>query len=154
MEKEYNDCKVRPARPDDGPRLYHDIRIDDIAEIIGLGEHPRIAIEESLKKAERAYTVTDKEGGVLAIFGVCPTETSGVGCGWMLGTTRLGTISWTFRRHCRDWLPTVMGDYRCLINLVSTSNTLSIRWLKWMGAEWLRADRIPGYLEFMIPKQP
>ena len=47
-EIKYKDCIVMKANGYfDAPQLYHDLRTIDMLEIIGLGNHPRLAIDES-----------------------------------------------------------------------------------------------------------
>ena len=88
---------------------------------------------------------------VICVFGVTKTHVDTVGCVWMLGTDRVRSIKREFIRNCKEWEAELGADYRCLINVVSTSNKISMRWLKWMGAEFLR-EQPKGYLEFMLPR--
>ena len=151
VRKEYENCLVRDAVPSDAIRLYKELRVDDMLEIIGLDHHPWTAVEYSVKAADKAFSVTTLDDDLICVFGVTKTHVDSVGCAWMLGTDRIRSIRRDFIRNCGEWANEMMGDYRCLINVVSVSNKISMRWLKWMGAEFLR-EQPKGYLEFMIPK--
>ena len=130
--------------------LYEDMRVEDMLEVIGLGTHLRQACGQSFEHSTKAFTIMQMPVNKLAgSFGVCDTAVDGVGCVWMLGTHRLYNIKTTFIRHSREWLDELMGDYRMLTNLVAKSNLLSMRWLKWLGAEFIR-EPTEGYLEFII----
>ena len=147
----YSDCRIRPAIPElDSWRLYEDLRVEDMLEVIGLGRHPREAVERSFEHSQKAYTImSNTDNNIVASFGVCPTHSERVGCIWLLGTYRMLDIQRTFIRHSREWLNELMGDYNCVVNTVSMSNHLSMRWLKWLGADFLREEP-EGYQEFVI----
>ncbi len=151
MVREYTDCRVRPARIADVFPLYREMRVADMLEIIGLNHHPWEALNQSFKESAKVFTLETKEKDVIAMFGVCATHVPTIGCVWLLGTERMRTIKSTFVRNSKEWVDELMGNYRCVINVVSTSNKLSMRWLKWLGAEFLR-EQPKGYLEFMLPK--
>ena len=142
---------VRDAVESDAIRLYKELRVDDMLEIIGLDHHPWTAVEYSIKASDKAFTATTLDDDVICVFGVTKTHVDTVGCVWMLGTDRVRSIKREFIRNCKEWEAELGADYRCLINVVSTSNKISMRWLKWMGAEFLR-EQPKGYLEFMLPR--
>ena len=142
---------VRDAVESDAIRLYKELRVDDMLEIIGLNHHPWTAVEYSIKASDKAFTATTLDDDVICVFGVTKTHVDTVGCVWMLGTDRVRSIKREFIRNCKEWEAELGADYRCLINVVSTSNKISMRWLKWLGAEFLR-EQPKGYLEFMIPR--
>ena len=142
---------VRDAVESDAIRLYKELRVDDMLEIIGLNHHPWTAVEYSIKASDKAFTATTLDDDVICVFGVTKTHVDTVGCVWMLGPDRVRSIKREFIRNCKEWEAELGADYRCLINVVSTSNKISMRWLKWMGAEFLR-EQPKGYLEFMLPR--
>ena len=150
-EAEYTSCKVRVSEVDDGFELYEEMRIADFKEIIGLDQHPWTAVRESFTASQKKFSLIDREGKLIAMFGVAATHVPTVGCVWMLGTDRIRFVKRDFIRNSKAWVNELMGDYRCLVNLVSSSNKISMRWLKWLGADFLR-EKPKGYLEFMIPK--
>ena len=150
-EAEYPTCSGRPAKLDDVFELYEEMRIDDFKEILGLDQHPWTALQESFTYSQKKFSLMDKNNQLIAMFGVAATHVPTVGCVWMLGTDRIRFVKRDFIRNSKAWVDELMGDYRCLVNLVSSSNKISMRWLKWLGADFLR-EKPKGYLEFMIPK--
>ncbi len=147
----YEDCFIRVAIPAlDTWRLYEDLRIEDMLEAIGLGFHPYKAVTSSFETSDKAYTiVSKKDRNIVCSFGVCKSDSKDLGIVWMLGTHRVLDIQNTFIRHSKTWIKELMGNYRGLINIVSDSNTASIRWLKWLGADFLR-EKPKGFREFII----
>tara|TARA_R110002051_G_scaffold116198_1_gene189403 strand:+ start:410 stop:877 length:468 start_codon:yes stop_codon:yes gene_type:complete len=147
----YSKCLVRDVEEGDDLDLYRELRVDDMLEIIGLDQHPWTAVSFSAKISDKAYTIATHDDRMVGMFGVSSTHVPAVGCIWMLGTDRVRPIRLDFVKNCKYWVGELMGDHRCLINKVSTSNKISMRWLKWLGAEFLR-EQPKGYFEFMIPK--
>lgn len=146
----YNDCRITPAEPwFESSLLYDDMRTQDMLECIGLGHHPRLAIEQSYKVSEQAWTITTLDRRMIASFGVGKSSKPNEGVIWLLGTHRMHLIRKTFVKHSKEWVNKLMGDYDVLTNLVMTSNELSMRWLTWLGASWTDVD-IDGYKQFSI----
>ena len=147
----YDKCLVRDPEEGDALALYKELRVEDMLEIIGLDHHPWAAVSMSARLSEKCFTMTTADGDMVAMFGATKTHVPSVGCVWMLGTDRVRGMRIDFVRNCKEWLAELMGEHRCLINVVSTSNKISMRWLKWLGAEF-RREQPKGYLEFMIPR--
>lgn len=145
----YDDCYIRIALPMlDMWHLYENLRIPDMLEAIGLGYHPYDAVASSFKESKESYTImSDRK--LVCSFGVCDSDCEDLGIVWMLGTDRIHNIRNTFLRHSREWIKKLMGNYRGLVNVVGTQNTTSMRWLEWVGAEFLR-EKPQGYKEFII----
>tara|TARA_Y100000385_G_scaffold277914_1_gene325529 strand:- start:2834 stop:3301 length:468 start_codon:yes stop_codon:yes gene_type:complete len=151
-EHVYSDCTIAPADGYfDAAQIYEDMRMADMLECIGLGIHPRHALEESYEVSEEAWTITDKDCRTVASFGVTQSNTTGVGTIWLLGTYRIHNIKRTFIKHSKEWVARLMGDYKALTNIVCESNELSVRWLTWLGAVWSGCG-IDNYKQFTIYK--
>lgn len=150
----YNDCIIAPANGEfDAPQIYEDMRMADMLECIGLGEHPRLALEQSYEASEKAWTITTKDCRTVASFGVTQSSKGvDVGIVWLLGTYRIHNIKRTFVKHSKEWIDRLMGDYKALTNVVCEQNDLSIRWLTWLGAVWSDCG-IDNYKQFTIYKQ-
>jgi hypothetical protein len=153
VEYIYNDCRIDPANGEfDWLPLYEDMRTQDMLEIIGLGQHPRQALQESYKISEEAWTVTTLDMRMVGSFGVCPAiRQPNIGVIWLLGTHRMHLIKKTFIKHSKEWIDRLMGDYNVLTNYVMESNELSFRWLTWLGATFSDVG-IDGYKQFHIYK--
>lgn len=149
----YSDCTIAPADGYfDAAQIYEDMRMADMLECIGLGEHPRLALEQSYEASEEAWTITSSDCRTVASFGVTQSSKGkDVGIIWLLGTYRIHNIKRTFIKHSKEWLDRLMGDYQALTNIVCENNELSVRWLTWLGATWSDVG-IENYKQFTIYK--
>ena len=149
----YDDCTIEQANGElEAPLLYEDIRMADMLECIGLGHHPRLAIESSYKASTETWTIWTKDYRMIGSFGVAPSSKPTVGIIWLLGTYRMHLIRKTFVKYSKDWVNRLMGDYDSVTNLVCKENELSVRWLTWLGATWSDCG-IDNYKQFTIYKQ-
>lgn len=149
----YSDCTIEQANGDlEAPLLYEDVRMADMLECIGLGHHPRLAIEQSYKTSTEAWTIWTKDYRMVGSFGVAASPKPNVGVIWLLGTYRIHLIRKTFVKHSKDWVRRLMGEYDAVTNLVCKENELSVRWLTWLGAVWTDVG-IENYQQFTIYKQ-
>lgn len=72
----------------------------------------------------------------MCIFGVTtPTALSRIGCPWMLGHKDLPLHAKPFLKLSREYVRQIKQDYDILINWVDARNTLSLRWMKWVGLQ-------------------
>ncbi len=152
-EIKYKDCIVMKANGYfDAPQLYHDLRTIDMLEIIGLGNHPRLAIDESYNLSEEAWTILDNDHNMIGSFGIARSGVEGMGVPWLLGTHRMHLIKRSFIKYSKEWLNRLFNDsYNVLTNYVMIENELSIRWLKWLGAVFNESN-IEGYQQFSFYK--
>ena len=149
----YSDCVIKRSKASfDGGQLYRDMRMADMLECIGLGHHPRLAVESSYEHSTASWSIWTPDYRMVGSFGVCPSSKKGVGIAWLLGTYRIHLIKKTFVRHSKQWIYRLMGNYSCLTNVVCKENELSVRWLTWLGATWSDCG-IDNYQQFTIYKQ-
>ena len=150
----YEDCTIHPAVGEfDWLPLYEDMRTQDMLEIIGLGQHPRTALQESYAVSDEAWTIHMPDLRIVGSFGVCQAiRQPHVGVIWLLGTHRMHLIKKTFIKRSKEWIDRLMGDYNVLTNYVMESNELSVRWLTWLGATFTDVG-IDGYKQFNIYKK-
>ena len=93
----------------------------------------RNAVDSSVKMATYAKTGL-VDGQLVCMWGVCPISLiSSRGSPWMLGTDLIKKKQKIFLRRSKPWLEDIKKDYRHLENYVDARNTLSIKWLKWLG---------------------
>lgn len=89
------------------------------------------------------------DGRAMCIFGVTtPTILSRIGSPWMLGHRDLHLHSKTFLKLSREYVRQMKQEYDILVNWVDARNTLSLRWMKWVGltvapAEPFGPDKLP-----------
>lgn len=132
---------VRPARLEDVAYLAPRLRSADIAELkaaLGLPPEPalRAAVENPSITALVGLGASDEP---VVIFGSSPAG-PGVGLVWMLATEDLLKYRLPFLRRSRRWVETLHEQYPVLTNWVDARNELHIRWLGWLGFQFLRLE--------------
>ena len=114
----------------------HDVQEVNAATRMGV----RNAVETSVNLSTYAKTglVNDE---LVCMWGVCPISLiSSSGSPWMLGTDLIEKKQRIFLRRSKPWLEDIKKDYKTLENHVDERNTLSVRWLKWLGFEMKKAE--------------
>lgn len=123
------------ATPEHARLMAPHMRAAEVAEILAdNGMTPEAALLHELDRSliSWAWIVN---GEVACMFGiVAPTLLDNNSYPWFL-TTPLVEHHWmTFARRCRALLPELLAHHPRLIGMVDARYTLSIRWLKWLGA--------------------
>jgi len=136
----------------DAPDLYEDLREEDMLEILGLMHHPRDAVYMSYHTSSKCYSVKDEWNNLYCSFGVAPIKGSNIGSAWLLGTRRLPQIKKFFLKHSKERMLGLMDGFDYLTNFVMRSNTLSMRWLEWLGAEF-NDCQYENYLSFILERK-
>ena len=136
----------------DAPDLYEDLREEDMLEILGLMNHPRDAVYMSYACSTKCYSVKDDRNYLYCSFGVAPIEGTNIGSAWLLGTRRLPKIKKFFLKQSKERMIDLLDGFDYLTNFVMKSNTLSYRWLKWLGAEF-NDCHLDGYLSFILERK-
>jgi hypothetical protein len=125
------DAYVRPAVVEDAVALSEDMRPHDIEECSALGHTPLEALLTPFLMRQDAFTITDPDGAVYAMFGVTHDVTRGIP--WMLTSNRFPEIAVPFAQQSRRWFDLLAADYPLLENIVSENNKISHRWLRHLG---------------------
>ena len=84
------------------------------------------------------FSMTITHGGKpIAMFGIMPKDMS-TGILWMITTDGLEKDGFgrPFVRNCKKWFNDMLELYPVLTGLVDLRNTVSIRWLTYLGCEW------------------
>lgn len=96
-------------------------------------ETPVGALMYSLRKSSVAWTAL-VDGRPEVMWGVGDINIlAGVGAPWLLGTDAVEKHSVAFLRRSADFRAQLLARYSVLRNFVDDRNTVSIRWLKWLG---------------------
>ncbi len=132
--------------------LYEDLREEDMLEILGLMHHPRDAVYMSYASSSKCYSVRDEMNNLYCSFGVAPIKGSNIGSAWLLGTRRLPKIKKFFLKHSKERMLGLLDGFDYLTNFVMRSNTLSMRWLGWLGAEF-NDCQYENYLSFILERK-
>jgi len=147
------ELRIEEAQPDmDAVDLYEDLREEDMLEILGLMHHPRDAVIMSYACSTKCYSVKDEMNNLYCSFGVAHINGTNIGSAWLLGTRRLPSIKKFFLKHSKERMEGLLDGFDYLTNFVMKSNTLSYRWLKWLGAEF-NDCQFDGYLSFILERK-
>ncbi|GGE54422.1 hypothetical protein GCM10007276_34380 [Agaricicola taiwanensis] len=110
------------------------MRAADVAEVWAAGRRsPHEALALSLEHATHASTVT-LDGRPEMMFGVgALCLATGHGVPWLLGTDAVVRHQMHFLREAQAELARMLQTYPVLRNLVDDRNSVSKRWLRWLG---------------------
>lgn len=142
--------EIIPATPEIASRLV--MREADRREVMAAsGRYPEEALQESVRVSTECWAGMLGEEPI-AIFGVGPLNIlNGIGSPWMLGSDELVAHSFYLLRMSRPYVERMHQIYPVLFNLVDERNTVSQRWLRWMGFKMY--DPIP-YGPFGVKFRP
>ena len=128
------DVLIRPAKLEDASYLSHRLRQADLDEVKASHNLTgREALQASMALSTHAWTGFG-DGNMTVMFGVAPASLLyRVGVPWLLGSDDVMKYQVPFIRHCRRYVDEMLLCYSHLVNWVDARNTMSQRWLKWMG---------------------
>lgn len=128
------EIRVVPIRALDMREVARRMRRADREEVWkASGMTPAEALIFSLRKSSAAWTVLI-DGRAEAIFGVGAINIlAGVGAPWLLGTDAIERNAAGFLRGSVEWRDQLLRHYPILRNLVDVDNSVSLRWLRWLG---------------------
>lgn len=108
-------------------------RADELEALrIGVSDPYQALLESMLDSEEALAAYTDN--GVACLVGVSKNSLLGdSGVIWLLGHTDLEKYAVRFLKESRRVLNTLLRNYRLLENYVDAENTLTLRWLEWLG---------------------
>jgi hypothetical protein len=124
--------EIRPATVEDALALV--LRQADREEVEALtGRDAREALVESVVRSAAAWAGL-ANGELVCLFGVVPVSLVGVtGIPWLLGSDAVTRYGRPFLRRNRAYLREMLREFPVLRNVVDARNTVSIRWLEWLG---------------------
>lgn len=113
------------------------------------GSSPLHALSYSFRKSHYRWTVL-MDGQPEIMFGVGDVSIlGGVGAPWLLATDAVNKVTREFIRQSRPLVRQLSARYDVLRNMVDLRNTVSIRWLEWLGFKFFEPIEHNGHL-FMI----
>ena len=123
---------IRNAIIDDVYSLSKRLRKQDEDEVMALvGLDNETALLASFCHSDRVF-VGEVDGKIICMFGVSK-DSNGNGCPWLLGSDEVEKLPITFVRNSRKYIQQFINEYGYLENYVDIRNSLSIKWLKWLG---------------------
>lgn len=140
------DIQVVRAAPAHIRSIARRMRVADRDEIAAAsGKSPVQALTYSLRKSSLAYTALI-DGRPEVMFGVGDLNIlAGVGAPWLLGTDEVERHYVAFLRGSVEWRDQLLRRYSILRNFVDDRNTVSIRWLEWLGFRLLDPVDMGGH---------
>lgn len=94
---------------------------------------PMPALKLTLAMAVAAWTAIE-DGHVICMFGIGRrSQLSEVGVPWLVGTDRIYPHQRRFARQSRDYYARFERAFPKMENYVLAENTVTVRWLKWLG---------------------
>lgn len=141
-----------------GEELLKGIRAVDRKEMEGMGVDPRKGVMWSVAQTVPIYVARDTETKkLIAVWGLqfLIGQEQNTYIIWCLGTDEINHVKKSFIEESRKYIDRWLGYYGELKNTVACFNHASIRWLKWMGAEFGEPYKINGndYMDFVIRRQ-
>lgn len=128
------DVTVVEALPEHDQLIGMNMRSADAEEVWASSMMTPIqAVRESRRVSTHVWTgmINDEPACMFGVASACLV--SGYGVPWLLGTDVIEKYSFAFIRQCRPYMELMQGVYPRLTNYVDDRNTVSRRWLKWLG---------------------
>ena len=140
----------RSILPDIAP-IAASMRPEDRAEVLAAsGDTPINALRYGYLYCDECFTVVAQESREpVAMFGYKVVEKDVGAVVWLLASTRLLDYRWSFLRQSRQWMDYFQTKVPLLYNAVDQRNTVHIRWLDWLGFQFIRT--IPEYGTMKLP---
>lgn len=127
---------LRPVRDEDLAWVSRNMRDADAQECkAAAGMAPELALLLSTKVATECHTMVSPSGEAVGICGLGPGLTDNDRQVWMLCTNDLLKHKRLFLEESRAWIEEKSKRY-LLWNHVDARNTVHVRWLKWLGANF------------------
>ena len=146
------EIEVRPSSINDAVLFAPLLREADKQEmeaILGSPANHEAALKYGIEVSYQPYTGFI-DGAPAAIFGVVPEPVKkNIGSIWMMGTEAIPKNPVPFLRNSKVWMDKMFEPFELLWNTVDKRNTLHIRWIKWLGFNFIR--EIPQFGEQRLP---
>lgn len=141
--------ETRLAHQHDCSILAKRLRQEDLDEIqAASGVTPQLALRRGLEHSAECYTIIRPEAVYepLAMFGVVSMDQNpAVGQVWFLGSDEIKTHSMEFLRKSKGWIENFHAGYPVLYNNIDARNTVHIKWLQWLGFQFINELHNYGY---------
>jgi len=137
---------IMPARPGHIREIAARMRAADRDEVFAAsGRSPHSALCFSYRHSSLAWTAFF-DGRPEVMWGVGDINIlTGIGAPWLLGTDAVEENFRAFLRISRDWPAQLLSRYAVIRNFVDARNTVSLRWLEWLGFRLFEPVEINGH---------
>lgn len=131
-----------PSEDEDAERIVRQIRADGTLVPELSPEETYSILAEWLGKSVFAYTgfIGDE---IACMYGLCADSVlSERAYLWLLTTNRVDEYPLVFARHSQIELQRVLDKFPEIIGIVDKEFSRSVRWLKWLGAEFTGTSKM------------
>lgn len=130
------EAEIRPPSVDEIEYIIENLRDQDRKEIAAShGKHAYRMLRDTVSDPETRVGIAN--GDPICLFGVTPKSViGGGGTPWMVSTEDIKRHKVVFLRHSSAWVRSMRQKYGHLSNYVDDRNTVSKRWLRWLGFEF------------------
>jgi hypothetical protein len=128
--------EYRTALLEDAAIVSERLRDADRREVRASGGDPLLSLQAGVSQSRPAITCL-VDGTPEVIFGVVPGGPS-TGYVWLLGSDAIVRHRTHFLRLSGTWVSIFHERYPVLTNVVDERNTVHLRWLRWLGFEFIR----------------
>lgn len=137
-------ARVRGVQAGDSEHIAGNMHCLDILELSHSNPEytPYDALELSVRSSLLCWTATwDDVPAVM--FGVCPTEDSGIGRAWLLNDNRKPEYAKSFMKFSKEYIEKMQEPFEIIFNHVWEGHIESLLWLDWLG--FVKKQSIPNY---------
>lgn len=145
-------CELVIGQDDHANAIKGNLREQDKREVyLSSGEDPDVRLVDSWARSNMRWTVLYDEKPIAVAGVTISRKMPEVAVPWLLATAEVEKIPKAFSRRADTILDEMLSIRPTLANYVDCENSVSIRWLEWLGFKIL--DPIP-YGPFKAPFHP
>ena len=138
----------RPSILSDCLELAPNMREQDVTEVsYSNGLSPLDALQASYRASQECNTIIHEDGSVVGMFGL--SDSVIFASPWLLGSDKLVETKRVMLPVSAKWVEEMNTKHPILLNYVHVDNTVSKRWLKSLGFNFIKLEQ-----EFGVGKQP
>lgn len=128
-------CSVHESCEIDAHLLAPNLRLADKREVVtATGRIPLESLVKGYKLGLECYTVADKRGNPICMYGISGLDDGKGVAIWALASETLVTeCRLDFLKQSKKWIAKVLKKYKHVYNYVDIRNSVHIRWLEHMG---------------------
>ena len=136
---EWNDCR----------ELYPFMREQDAKEVMASsGLSPLRALQASFNaSAPECHTIIHEDGSIVGMFGLSVNHV--FASPWLLGSDKLPETKKVMLPVSAEWVERMNTKHPLMLNFVHAENTVSMRWLKSLGFQFINLVK-----EYGVGKEP
>ena len=105
---------------------------------------PLNALTVGVKYSHLPFVIYSNKDEPVFIVGVIP-QGKNLGMIWLLSSSEINNMPITFLRNCKTVLRCYSQTFPLLYNYIDARNTLHIKWLKWLGFQFIKVHQNFGY---------